>query len=1361
MKPPTFTRIPLPRSGNESVKKRNFLCLFLSLSMLWGIPVHVSSQTQGAAHECVSASPTGYTHAYHYHRVNCAHNVKVSRRYHYGVGLNPKRCDSLLVHTVTGGNLSFAISNFPSQACLEWGEASRQRAAGYDSCSAISLDCGSKTDGVSFITPPLLPSGTFDLSHSTITIGEGRSIDFRIRLSVKPSSNVTVTLTNSGGAANISYDKTSLTFTPSNYTTWQTIKITAPSDVDTQDENETLTLSATGGIIEFEQSLQAVVNDYPSGNIHVTPSGPLSLAEGGASGSFEVSLNRSPSTSEATVSIVSGDPGAVTISPASLTFDLLNHSTPQRVTIVAVQDSDHANENVDITFSITAGGLVAPEVTKSASVTDNDGPSGTITLTPSRTLAIGESSTGTFTVVLDTQPARVVTVSLGSDDTGAATVSPSSLTFAPDNFDSAQTITVSGVQDDDYAHESVAITLSASNGIDAPDATKQVTVTDDDTPPGNFILTPSTIDLFEGTTGNFTVALDTEPNQSVTVSISSGDAGAATISPTSLNFDSSNYDTERKVTVTAVQDSDTDEESVTITLSASGGIVASDATVTAAVDDDDALSGALTVNPSTLDIDEGNTDTFTVALDTEPNGPAIVSMTTDDIGAATISPTSLNFDSSNYDTEQRVTVTTAQDDDYADEEIVITLSSSGGLSAKTTMTINVDDDDTPSGNIIMTSSEPMTLDEGGTDTFGISLDTAPTTDIIVSVISDDPGAATVSPSSLTFDSRNHHTVQTVTVAAVQDSDNMDEDVDITLSIPADGGIIASDLTKRITVTDDDNPSGSLTVDPPGSLALDEGSLGTFTVALETAPNGNVTVAVRSGDAGALRVSPASLSFDTSNYDTAQTVTITAVDDDDTDNESIEITLTTSGRFDAPIETKSVTVDDDDWGIVVIPSGIFSVVEGDSEKLEVTLSNYPSEQASISLSSDHPGVTASPSTLTFSDMNWNSPQQVSITAAEDDDTNYENATITLEALGNTLVSPVTKSVLVSDNDATVPGTGETPYEEGSIEVFPTGPLVIAQESSGGFSVRLSEPPTASVSVRISKNPFDIALSPSSLIFTIDNYDSPRFVNVTAGRDGGLYDTPYTITFSALGAPLITRKVIVGGAAGRVRTQALALPPWDSKDSATLRVRCNQDSPCAVTFDCSTQSDGLGMRGSLPKMIPAMNTWTFTAAEIEKYVGGSWSGKGRLGCSLLSNGNISSQVWTRSGNGVLVNNSTLIRSAPDHEGIYRADIESIPSPDSLDESNLRLRCRSPVSDCSDTNIRCYDDSGAKYEASLRVIEQGTTRHLQSKDLSALIGHRWAGLGLSCEISSAAQFTVQVLTRTGGGGALVNNSQNGTDR
>ena len=63
------------------------------------------------------------------------------------------------------------------------------------------------------------------------------------------------------------------------------------------------------------------------------------------------------------------------------------------------------------------------------------------------TLSVGEAGSGEFTVKLATQPSANVSVSVSSDDTAAATVSHASLSFTTANWNTAQTVTVSGVDD--------------------------------------------------------------------------------------------------------------------------------------------------------------------------------------------------------------------------------------------------------------------------------------------------------------------------------------------------------------------------------------------------------------------------------------------------------------------------------------------------------------------------------------------------------------------------------------------------------------------------------------------------------------------------------------------------------------------------------------------------------------------------------------------------------------------------------------------------------------------------------------------------------------------------------------------------
>ena len=94
--------------------------------------------------------------------------------------------------------------------------------------------------------------------------------------------------------------------------------------------------------------------------------------------------------------------------------------------------------------------------------------------------------TDTFTVVLNAQPSSNVVLSISSSDTGEATVT-SLLTFTSSNWDTAQTVTVTGVDDDIIdGSQNSTLTLSivpaiTDDDFDAvADQTITVSTTDDD-----------------------------------------------------------------------------------------------------------------------------------------------------------------------------------------------------------------------------------------------------------------------------------------------------------------------------------------------------------------------------------------------------------------------------------------------------------------------------------------------------------------------------------------------------------------------------------------------------------------------------------------------------------------------------------------------------------------------------------------------------------------------------------------------------------------------------------------------------------------------------------------------------------------
>ena len=116
------------------------------------------------------------------------------------------------------------------------------------------------------------------------------------------------------------------------------------------------------------------------------------------------------------------------------------------------------------------------------------------------------------------------------------------------------------------------------------------------------------------------------------------------------------------------------------------------------------------------------------------------------------------------------------------------------------------------------SKDLVDVSEGNSSSLGVTLSIAPTSDRTVDIASDDTGAVTVTPSSLTFTSTDWAVEQFFDISAVQDSDMDDEDVTLTLS-----GTGLTSKTVTVTVRDDDNPPGaptSLTATADGQSEID-------------------------------------------------------------------------------------------------------------------------------------------------------------------------------------------------------------------------------------------------------------------------------------------------------------------------------------------------------------------------------------------------------------------------------------------------------------------------------------------------------------------------------------------------------------
>ena len=323
----------------------------------------------------------------------------------------------------------------------------------------------------------------------------------------------------------------------------------------------------------------------------------------------------------------------------------------------------------------------------------------------------------------------------------------------------------------------------------------------------------------------------------------------------------------------------------------------------------------VTVTPLPSRLSEGRAITHEVVLKSPPQEEATVTLKSSD-PAVTVSPTTLTFarfGSPPWYDPQPITVSAVEDDNAVNEEVTITYQVGGYYDVERVApaTVTVIDNDEAAVRVTLTR---LTLGEGETGTYEVDLTAKPEGNVHVTVASDDTSAVVVSGATLTFTADDWYTAQTVTVEAVEDGDAGHENVTITHDVSGYGRVT---VTVTVTVIDNDEAGVRVT---PTRLTLEEGETGTYEVVLTAEPEGYVEVTAASDDTSAVVVSGATLRFTADDWDTAQTVTVWAVEDDDARDENVTITHDVSGygRVTAAAGVTVTVIDNDEAGVRVTP-----------------------------------------------------------------------------------------------------------------------------------------------------------------------------------------------------------------------------------------------------------------------------------------------------------------------------------------------------------------------------------------------------------------------------------------------------------
>ncbi|MCY4038700.1 MAG: autotransporter outer membrane beta-barrel domain-containing protein [Hyphomicrobiales bacterium] len=589
---------------------------------------------------------------------------------------------------------------------------------------------------------------------------------------------------------------------------------------------------------------------------------------------------------------------------------------------------------------------------------------------------IKEGEGADLKVVLSNAFSQPVTVQLSKEGDGLE-LSTSTVTFRAGRTE--EVVRLTAVQDDDSIDERVAIYFGGSlpAGVTRGKARSHVVAVIDDDP-----VAPATVEFGHGPTqikegeyADLKVVLSNALSRPVTVQLSR-EGTALELSPGAVTFQPG--DTEEIVRLTAVQDGDSNDETVTIHLGSSlpAGVTHGKARshVVAVIDDDPFVPATVEFTHLNSVVNEGSSGNIQVELSKSLPQPVSFDVNIAASGTA--------VEGTDYRIPARLTITAGvtslaltvinDADAEGDETITLTLSRVAGLpagviiGANSTHTVTIPAND----NAVGFASSASTITEGGstmTEILVTTVNPAPV-DIALNVL---PAGTATEGTDYTISAKSlvipaGRTSGTITLTGIDD-DIGEGDETVTLALeesataPLPVGWELGVHTHVITIVDDDNDA---TVEfARGTTRIKEGETEDLKILLSRELSRPVTVQLpKVGDG--LELSTSAVTFQPKQKE--KIVKLTAVQDEDGDDEEATISLTLGGNSPAGvtyggIHSHVVTIIDDDDPVVpatVVEFAQMSSVtsEGGVVNLKLELSR-PAPAGGVTLSLECTGTAS--------------------------------------------------------------------------------------------------------------------------------------------------------------------------------------------------------------------------------------------------------------------------------------------------------------------------------------------------------------------------------------------------------------------
>lgn len=681
------------------------------------------------------------------------------------------------------------------------------------------------------------------------SIDQGSNVNISIKLKTKPTSNVIVSAS-AEPAPNGNGDLTfftfnQITFTPSGANIWSTAQNIQATAV-TMNDKTLFNLSTNNAEFPNVIKLTTTTDDNKYKNPPISNVLTLNWRETTVGG---ISIDsKTPSiVPECTSSIIalklSSQPTqivTVTASDAtgkftfdkSVTFTPSNYNTSQNITATAVEDYiDTSNTDVTITFTTSSSVNNYNNITNTTTLTHQNIDTKGIIVTSNKQL-INEGETVDINMKLKSKPTHNVTIT--TDYTyrvgGAASINyntgnPSAnpfifpgagsrtFSFTPSNYNTLQTITLTGDDNDRVIANAVAEFFFTSASTDANYNTTgtdlieaydennnqytnnnfDITLVSENT--AGIIVTPVKSNVIEGgTAASLTVKLNSEPNinagngtSTVTLNITQTPGAKFTFKNasnqtiTDLTLNASNWNTGVVITAHAVEDNeDTNNTEVTVTFTANNNVAEYDGiTKDICLVHVNTDTAGITLDTAENTRVEGSNTTVSIKLDSKPTHNVTITPTMSPSDKFTITPANLTFEPNNNNTKlwstyQAFTVTAVTDDVFTNNTHVtftFTATSTDSKYNNLKETTEITHVDNEGGILTQDNGIMCTSFFGKNKTSGFflaKLSLQPASDVVINVSSADSNTISINNNntSLTFTNANWNTFQSVVFDAV-------------------------------------------------------------------------------------------------------------------------------------------------------------------------------------------------------------------------------------------------------------------------------------------------------------------------------------------------------------------------------------------------------------------------------------------------------------------------------------------------------------------------------------------------------------------------------------------------------------------